>query len=265
VGTLYFVGLGLADERDLSERAFAELQACPTVLAELYTSAVAPGSLERLSQRLGRPVRLLDRGQVEEEKEVLSALADPARSPVGLLSPGDPVAAPTHIALRVSAERAGHDWVYRPNASILTAAGGFLGLMPYRFGRPVSLAFPDPHFLPMSPLALIKANRSAGAHTLVLLDLNPQEGRYLRAEEALAILHERDPEGQFVPPEADVAVVARLGSAEARGWVGPLSRLRQTEFGPPLHAVVVMAPTLHFEEEEASRRYRLPAEAPPAP
>jgi len=257
VGTLYFIGLGLADERDLSERAFQELQNCRTVFAELYTSAVAPGSLERLSQRLSRPVVLLDRGQVEGECDILEALGDPARSPVALLTPGDPFAATTHVALRVAAEKAGHEWVYRPNASILTAAGGFLGLMPYRFGRPASLAFPDPHFLPMSPLALIRSNRISGAHTLVLLDLKPEEGRYLRAEEALSILHERDPEGQFVPPDADVAVVARLGSPEAQAWAGSLEQLRGLQFGGPLHAVVVMASPLHFEEEEAIRRYRV--------
>ncbi len=250
---LWFVGLGLDDERGLSRRALDVLRRSE-VFAEEYTASAPPGTLERLAAELGRPLVRLDRARLESETPVLEALA---RSPtVALLVVGDPFAATTHVALRLAAERAGHTWRYLPNASVLTAAAGFLGLMPYRFGRVVSLPLPSPSFAPTSPLDRIAENRSRSLHTLLLLDLRPEEGRYLTAGEALGLLRERDPQGTVVAEEAPVAVAARVGRDDAAGFFGPFRSLRSVEFGPPMHAIVVPAPELHFEERAALERFR---------
>jgi diphthine synthase len=255
VAELWFVGLGLGDEQGLSLRA-REVLARSEVLAEEYTAVAPAGTLERLAAAIGRPVRRLDRPLLESEGPVLEALG---RSPsVALLVVGDPFAATTHVHLRLAAERAGHTWRYLPNASILTAAAGFLGLIHYRFGRPVSLPLPAPGFAPRSPLEQVDGNRSRGLHTLLLLDLKPEEGRYLTAGEALQIVRERDPEGRVVPEDGPVAVAARVGRDDAAGFFGTFARLRGVEFGPPLHAVVVLAPELHFEEAAALERFRVP-------
>jgi diphthamide biosynthesis methyltransferase len=59
--------------------------------------------------------------------------------------------------------------------------------------------------------------------------------------------------------EADlVAVAARVGRDDAAGFVGPFGRMRSADFGPPLHTVVVLAPELHFEEQAAMARFRIP-------
>ena len=250
---LWFVGLGLDDERGLSRRAVEVLSAAGEVFAEQYTSAAPPGTLERLGRSIGREVKRLDRPLLESEAPILSSLARHER--VVLLVVGDPFAATTHVALRLAVERAGHSWCYVPNASILTAAAGFLGLMHYRFGRTVSLPFPDPRFAPRSPIEQIEGNRTRGLHTLVLLDLNPDEGRFLSASEALGILRERDPDGRVVADTDFLAVAARVGRAGAQGYYGPFARLQTVDFGPPLHTVVVPAPELHFEEAAALARY----------
>jgi diphthine synthase len=251
---LWFVGLGLDDERGLSRRAFEVLRASE-VFAEEYTAVAAPGSLERLSQELGREVRKLGRTEVEGETELLKALG---RSPqVALVVVGDPFAATTHVALRLAAEKAGHRWRYLPNASILVAAAGFLGLSHYRFGRTVSLPFPAAGFEPRSPLEQVAANLERDLHTLLLLDLAPESGRFLRAEEALGILRARDPTGSVLGDDDRLAVAARVGTESAAGFFGTFRRLRSADFGPPLHAVVVPARRLHFEEEAALERFRL--------
>lgn len=253
MATLWFVGLGLDDERGLSRRALEVLRRCEP-FAEQYTAASAPGALERLAAELGRPIAQLGREQLEAETPVLAALA---RAPeVALIVVGDPFAATTHVALRLAAERAGHTWRYLPNASILVAAAGFLGLMPYRFGRTVSLPFPAPGFAPRSPLEQIEGNRARDLHTLVLLDLEPARGRFLRAEEALARLRELDPDGRVLADTDLVAVAARVGRDDAAGFAGPFGELRGGAFGPPMHAVVVPAPRLHFEEEAALAAFR---------
>ncbi len=252
---LWFVGLGLDDERGLSRRALAVL-ASAEVFAEEYTAIAAPGTLERLAAELGRPVRRLGREALEGESAIVEALA--RRPSVALVVVGDPFAATTHVALRLAAERAGHRWRYLPNASILVAAAGFLGLMHYRFGRTVSLPLPAPGFEPRSPLEQIRGNRERDLHTLVLLDLAPEDGRFLDARSALRILRERDPEAALLDDDDPLAVAARVGRDDAAGFYGPFARLRETDFGPPLHALVVPAPRLHFEEEAALERFRLP-------
>jgi len=254
MSVLFFVGLGLDDERGLSRAALEVLRGC-VVFAEEYTAVATPGTLERLAAELGRPVRRLARAEVEGETELLAALGRSER--VALVVVGDPFAATTHVALRLAAERAGHAWRYLPNASILVAAAGFLGLSQYRFGRTVSLPFPAPGFEPRSPLEQIAGNRERDLHTLLLLDLAPDAGRFLRADEALAILRERDPDARLLTDEDPLAVAVRVGQATAAGFFGPFRALRRVDFGPPLHAVVVPARRLHFEEEAALERFRL--------
>ncbi|HEY1197876.1 MAG TPA: diphthine synthase [Thermoplasmata archaeon] len=260
MGELAFVGLGLTDERGVSERAREVLSSSEVVFAEEYTAVAPDGTLERLGRLVGKSIRRLDRPLLESEGPILGALAVHAR--VSLVVVGDPFAATTHVALRLAAERAGHTWTYCPNASILTAAAGFLGLMHYRFGRTVSLPLPSENFAPTSPLEHIASNRARDLHTLVLLDLHPQEGRYLTASAALAVMRERDPYGGFVADTDRVAIVARVGQDGAHAWVASFARLRTLDFGPPMHTIVVLAPTLHFEEEAALGRYAVPDEAP---
>ncbi|EQD65058.1 diphthine synthase, partial [mine drainage metagenome] len=195
---LWFVGLGLGSERDLSGRALDLLARTPAIFAEEYTSLLAPGSIDRLEVILGRSIGRLTREEFESERPILEALDGHSR--VAILVVGDPFAATTHTALRVAAERAGHTWHYVPNASILTAAASFLGLMHYRFGRTVSIPFPAPGYAPTSFLDGIRENRQRGLHTLVLLDLRPAERTFLTAGEAIGILRERDAPGTALPP-----------------------------------------------------------------
>ncbi|MGI0140183.1 MAG: diphthine synthase [Thermoplasmata archaeon] len=256
---LWFIGLGLGDERDVGPRARDILHESDRIFAEEYTAVWAVGALDRLSEEIGRPIERLGREEVESEDPVLDALAQCER--VVFLAVGDPFSATTHLALRLAAARRGHRTHYLPNASILTAAAGFLGLMPYRFGRTVSIPLPDDRFRPTSFLAPIRSNWASDLHTLVLLDLRPSEGTFLTAGEAIRILRERDRERATLPRGLDVAVVARVGSDSAAGWYGPIDELSGIDFGPPMHALVVPARTLHFEEQAAIQLFRTSRDA----
>lgn len=263
---LLFVGLGLFDEKDLTVRALEELARCEILFAEEYTSRWGEGALRRLSDRLGRPVELLDREHAEEGGKVLTALEGHAR--VALLVVGEPFAATTHVSLRLSVEEKGHAWRVLHNASILTAAASLAGLSHYRFGRTVSLPRPVPGFRPTSPYDLLLANWRAELHTLVLLDLDPKAGVFLLAGEALQLLAEmeREKKGELFLPDRRVVVVARAGSPTASVHVGRMADLRGKDFGPPLHCLIVPGPSLHFVEEEALRRLAPPSSsAPQAP
>lgn len=256
MGELLFVGLGLCDEKDLSQRAMEDLAGCGAIFAEQYTSRWGEGALSRLGSKLGREVQELSREEVEGERRVLDALAQGGS--VALLVVGEPFAATTHLALRLSAEAHGHTWRVLHNASILTAAASLVGLSHYRFGRTVSLPRPRPGFRPTSPYDALLANWKAELHTLVLLDLDPAEGHYLTAGEALRLLGELETErrGGVLPPEREVAVIARAGAPDAKVVVGPRGELEARDFGPPLHCLILPSPSLHFVEEEAWRSWR---------
>lgn len=253
MGELWFIGLGLGDEQDVSRRALAVMRSLAAVFAEEYTATWSPGAFDRLSKEIGRPVLRLSREEVEGERRILAALAGGGTA--ALLTVGDPFAATTHLALRLAAEKAGHTTHYLPNASILSVAAGVLGLIPYRFGRTVSLPFPEPGFAPTSPVDAIRRNREAGLHTLVLLDLRPSEDRFLSASEALAVLKERDPDRTVFRDDLLAAVLARVGRPDQQVWCGTLRELSSIDFGAPMHCLVVPAPDLHFEETEALRRF----------
>jgi diphthine synthase len=254
MGELWFVGVGLFDERDLSLRALDVLRACDRLFAEEYTSHLAPGWAARLSATLGRGIEPLGRAEVESERPVLEALAAAPR--VALLVAGDPFVATTHVQLRLAAEGAGHTWGYVPAPTVLTAAVSLLGLMHYRFGRTISLPFAEPGFDPVSPFEAIGRNRRAGAHSLILLDLRPGEGRFLRASEALGRFEGPRATAAEVDAATEFGVVARVGSPDERAWWGTREVLAREEFGPPLHALVVPAPELHFVESAAVARWR---------
>ncbi|MCI4341404.1 MAG: diphthine synthase [Thermoplasmata archaeon] len=251
---LCFAGLGLGDDPELDGPLRTLVNAAGAVLLDNYTSSVGPAQLEALRRLAGPRLQILDRTAAEEGGAVLAALAVHDR--VLFLTAGDPFVATTHVELRLRAESSGHHWRYRPGASILSAVPSFLGLQHYRFGRVISIPFPADGYVPSSFVDRIAANRSAGLHSLVLLDLVPAEGRYLSADAALGILEERDPEFRQLPASLEVAVAARVGRADAAGWYGPRTELRRRRFGEAPHSLVVPAPELHFEEAAALERFR---------
>ena len=252
---LWFVGAGLGDENDLSTRALEVLKRSQSVYAEEYTSLLEPGTFDRLGRLIGKPIGRLSRQEIESEGTLLAALS--AGGPVALVVAGDPFFATTHVSLRSAVERSGHTWRYLPGASVFTAVSGFLGLSPYRFGRTVSVPFPDPSFQPTSPIESVVENRAQDLHTLLLLDLNPSAGKFMTATEAIAILSERDHGGRLFVPVLLLAVIARVGTAGVAAWFGRLARLKSIDFGPPLHSIVVPSQRLHVEEERALESFRV--------
>ena len=65
-GRLALVGLGLYDETDITARGLEEIREADIVFSESYTSRLSEGSLSRLSEKLGREIRVLDREEVED-------------------------------------------------------------------------------------------------------------------------------------------------------------------------------------------------------
>lgn len=248
-GKLVFIGLGLNDDLGISLRGIKEMEGSDVIFAEDYTSTLATGSIPRLEQRVGKQIQLLDRKAVEDGKVVLDACSGRG---VAFLVAGDPMSATTHVDLRLRAEKLGIHTEIVHGASALTAVPGILGLQHYKFGRTTTVPFPQEGYSPTSPYEIISENLSRGLHTLVLLDIDAENSRYMTANEGLHALMdmERRVVKGTITPATLVCVVARAGSHDCIARAGTVSVLVRESFGPTLHTIVVPG-RLHFMEQEA--------------
>ncbi|PQP96152.1 putative diphthine methyl ester synthase [Prunus yedoensis var. nudiflora] len=91
-GMPYIVGVGLADEKDITFRGLEIVKQCDQVFIEAYTSLLSFGlssdGLSTLENLYGKPVTVTDRKTVEERADQILAAA--AASDVAFLVAGDP-------------------------------------------------------------------------------------------------------------------------------------------------------------------------------
>ena len=251
LGELVFVGLGLHDERDISLRGLDEIGGVDTVFAEFYTSLMPGLSIRSLEELVGREVVVVSRRSLEEE-EGGEILREARRGKVAFLVPGDPLIATTHVDLRIRAQKEGIKTKVIHGASIVSAVVGLSGLQNYKYGRSVTIPFPEEDFASETPYRVIMENRDRGLHTLCFLDIRADEKRYMTVKEGLETLlkvEERKSEG-VVTRETLVVGVARAGSEDPTVKAAYVGELMEYEFGGPPHSLVVPG-RLHFMEAEA--------------
>ncbi|KXA88814.1 hypothetical protein AKJ57_06280 [candidate division MSBL1 archaeon SCGC-AAA259A05] len=248
---LAFVGLGLS-RGGITLQGLEEVRSADKVYAELYTSLIPDFDLEELEKKVGQPIEVLKREDVEgKPDEILKRAKD---EKIAFLVPGDPMVATTHLDLRLRAKEAGVETKIVHGPSIETAAPGLTGLQSYKFGRTATL--PLPQKPSETPYEIIEENGKLGFHTLLLLDIEADEERYLTADRAiehlLALEDELDRE--VFTGETLCVVVARAGSETPLVKAHRARELKEMDFGPPPHAVIVPG-KLHFLEAEALERF----------
>jgi diphthine synthase len=142
------------------------------------------------------------------------------------------------------------------NASIMTAVG-LTGLELYKFGKTTSIPFPTQSFNPETAYEVIKMNKANGLHTLILLDLRPEQDKYMTVNQAISILLGIEDKRKEKVFNEDTLIVgcARLGNNDYRIKSGTVQELMNKDFGKPLHCLVVVG-NLHFMEEEALKQWK---------
>ncbi len=246
---LVFIGLGINDERDITIKGMEEAQNCDTVFSEFYTAALMGSTHERIEEAIGKKVIPLSREDVEGGTVII----EKARTGrVALLTAGDPMAATTHADLRLRTENEGIPTKVINGISILVAAPSALGLQHYKFGRTTTIPFIEQGYFPTSPYEAIVKNFGAGLHTLVLLDIHADEGRYLTVDEAMRtlLMMEEKAGGNFFGEHPLVCGLGRVGSEDMVIKCGDIHSLKDGDFGLPLHCIVIPGP-LHYMEKEA--------------
>jgi diphthine synthase len=250
LGEIVFVGLGLHDEMGISLHGLEEVKAADNVFIELYTSLMPEFSVENFEKISCKKLHAVSRKELEDENgEVILKAAENGK--VVLLVPGDPLVATTHIALRVQAEKRGIKTHVVHGASILSAVMGLSGLHNYKFGKSVTIPFPDETFSE-TPYEVITQNKKLGLHTLCLLDIKAEKERYLSIHEALDLLLkiEEKRKKKTVTMKTLAVGIARAGSTYPTVKAGFLKELLNYDFGEPSYSIVFPG-KLHFMEAEA--------------
>ena len=246
---IVFVGLGLNDEKGISLNGLEETKTAETVFMELYTSLMPNFSLERFQKLCGKQVQLISRRELEEEngKVILTAAE---RGKTVFLIPGDPFIATTHVTLRIEAEKHKIKTRIIHGASIISAIIGLSGLHNYKFGKTVTIPFPENSS--ETPYNVIEQNKKLGLHTLCLLDLKAEEKRFLSINQAITALLriEEKRKNNVITPETVAFGVARAGSNEPTLKADFIKNLLTFDFGEPPYSLIFTG-DLHFMEAEA--------------
>jgi diphthine synthase len=246
---LVFVGLGLHDEKGISLRGLEETKTADHVFLELYTSLLPDFSLKHLETLSGKRVHVVSRRNLEEENGAFILNAAEKGKAV-LLVPGDPFIATTHVTLRIEAEKRGVKTRIVHGASIISAIIGLSGLHNYKFGKTVTIPFPEN--FSETPYKVIAQNKKLGLHTLCLLDLKADEKRFLSIKEGLTMLLEIEQKRKkrIVTPNTLAVGVARVGSNVPTLKADFIKNLLKYDFGDPPHSLIFLG-QIHFVESEA--------------
>ena len=245
--TVAFIGLGLNDERGLTIEGLEEARRASSVFAEFYTNIMPGLDRKKLELLLGKRIVELSRVQLEDEggKQIVEAVE---RGRVAFLVPGDPMIATTHVSIRLELAKKGIPSRIIHGPSITSAVCGATGLQSYKFGKSVTL--PHESGVPGSVLDTLHDNGKRGLHTLMLLDVRPEQSKQLTIREAAAKLVVADPGLQ-----RSLGVgVARIGSDDQFVLSRRLETLQHQEFGRVPHSLVVPG-KLHFMEAESLKAF----------
>lgn len=247
--TLYIIGIGLCDEKDITVKGLEAVKKCDKVYLESYTSLLQC-TIADMEKLYGKKIILADRKLVEQEADKLLD----EKKDVALLVIGDPLSATTHTDLMQRAKEKNIKVEVIFNASVLTAVS-LTGLQLYKFGKTTSIPFPEKNFEPETPYDAIKENK--GLHTLILLDLRPGEKRFMTVNQAIEyLLKIEGKRKEKVFTEETLCIgCARLGCADAVIKTGTAKQLLNQDFGKPPHCLIIPG-KMHFVEEEIVNSYR---------
>lgn len=243
---LYFIGIGLNNEKDISMNGLEAVKKCDVVYLENYTSLLncPKGALEKL---YGKKIILANRCLVEaDDNEIIE---NAKTKNVAFLVAGDPLVATTHMDLFLRAKKEGIKWHVLHNASIISAVG-ITGLQVYKFGKTTSIPLDNENV--ESPYNVLKGNLSRGLHTLFLLDLNPEDDEFMSVNDSIRYLLKVElKRNEKVFSEKALCIgCARIGNENQIIKAGTAKDLLKFDFGKPVHCLIVPG-KLHFMEEEA--------------
>jgi len=245
---LFLIGMGLWDENDITLKGYEIARKADEVYIEYYTSILMGTSHKKIEELIGRKIGIFQRSDLEEgSKKIIERSSD---KDVAILIPGDPMIATTHSSILLDAEKSGVDVNIIHNASIHTAVCGLTGLHNYKFGKSTSISYPQRNIISKAPLRVISDNWEINAHTILFLDLHPEP---MTANLGIELLMKSD--ANNILDGCYAIGIARAGSKKPYIRCDKMELLKNENFGPPLHILVIPSKKLHFMEIEFLREF----------
>lgn len=243
--TLYIIGIGLNDEKDISVKGLEIVKSADVLYLESYTSKLSV-DVSSLEEFYGKKIIIADRDLVEKKAEE-TIIKDAKSKEVCFLVVGDSLSATTHVDLLMRAKKEGIPVKIIHNASALTAVG-ITGLELYKFGKVTSIPFENENVT--SPVKVFEDNQKMGLHTLFLLDLDPINDKFMTISEAGEYLIKKG-----VSSDLNVIACASLGSDSPFIKYGKLKDFVDLEIDRFPQCLIIPG-KLHFMEEEVVEQYK---------
>jgi diphthine synthase len=241
---LNIIGIGLGDETDITLKGLALVKKSDFIYLESYTSRLNC-DIAKLEELYGKKIILANRDMVENGTEIIS---NSKEKEVSFLVIGDVFGATTHVDImeRAKEEKIKVNIVH--NASILTSVGE-TGLELYKFGKTTSIPFENSNVV--SPVKVFDENKKLGMHTLFLLDLRPDEERFMTINDAIGYLTKNK-------VKSDLLAVACCAMGSSRQVIksGELSELVKLKFDVYPQCLIIPG-NLHFKEEEVLETFKV--------
>lgn len=234
----YIIGIGLNDEKDITEKGLEIVRKANKVYLEIYTSKLNC-SKEDLEKLYGKEIREVKREEVETHTEIL--VNEGKDNDVAFLVIGSPFVATTHTEFLLLGKKLGIEIRVIENASVYSAIG-ITGLFLYKFGRTTTIPFDNKNI--RSPYEYYLQNKKLGMHTLVLLDI--KDGKLMTVREGLDYLIRLG-----LDPGTMVVACGALGSLDPEIKYGKATGLNITK----LPQCFIIPGELHFKELEVLDSY----------
>lgn len=245
---LYFVGLGVANIKDISIRGLELIKESDLIFLENYTN-LFESSKEEIEKIINKKIKILSRKELEEEYEKILELAKNKK--VCILVFGEPFFATTHVFLRNEALKRKIEVKIAHSSCSLCSIFSF-GISCYKIGKIVTIPLKSKiSDYPKSIYEFIKQNKNKKLHTILLLDIDVEKKEFLKPKDALNFLIEMEREfKENVINENDlVAIISKIGYNEEKLFFGKIKDLIEREIEIP--AIIVLLAELSKIEKES--------------
>ncbi len=232
---LYFIGIGLNDEKDISFKGLEAIKKCKYIYFENYTSKLNC-NVKDLEKFYKKKIILANREFVENKN--IEILNKAKKENAAFLVIGDVFSATTHITLLIDAKKLKIKTKIIHNTSIINAIGE-VGLELYKYGKITSIPFNNENV--KTPIEVFKKNYENDMHTLFLLDINE---KLMTINEGLSYLIKNGIDN-------DIIGIAGLGNDKQEIKYGNIKDLLKIKFKLFPQCIIIPGKKLHFVEEEA--------------
>jgi diphthine synthase len=207
---LYLIGSGISGYGSMPIEGMRACRKSDLVYIERYTNIISDSDLAMLEKLAGKKITELSRNDLEIgfEKKELPKAKDKI---ISLIVVGDPLSATTHIEILKECREKNIKWKVIHASSIYSSLSE-AGLFTYKFGKSISIPYPEKNYSPTSFFDILENNYKNNSHTIVFLDIKKDLEKYMSINEGLNILLKISKDrNSFLTEESEAIGISRMG------------------------------------------------------